>query len=235
MKYEVKKLSDYDIAMIGSIYPLTELDMMGVMMDKGDIELPNINKPPIIVTIGEEFDDSFELPKGKPMKAADRRKRTYHKQQQREKKYRDLGYPIERFSASERGKMREGVGMFPESQHNYSMYNRNGCKGGMRGNRKEFKPITTKQAISMMEHERWLDEQEAIAEYEEAERLFMIEEMESLMQDVCWLDNQIGYERGYVADLMERVNNLMLSINSMENKRRDCLEKIEKMQEVLNK
>lgn len=227
MKYEVKKLSDYDIAMIGSIYPLTELDMMGVMMDKGDIELPNINKPPIIVTIGEEFDDSFELPKGKPMKAAERRKRTYHKHQQRERQYRNLGYHLDRFSKADLGKMKEGVGMFPETQHQYTLYNR--------GEKKGEKPITTKQAISMMEHERWLDEQDAIAEYEEAERLFMIEEMNSLMQDVCWFDNQIGYERGYVADLMERVNDLMLSINSMENKRRDCLEKIEKMQEVLNK
>lgn len=223
----IKKLSPYDVAMIGNLYPMTQTDMKYIMWDKGDIEIPASTHPIVTITIGEEFDDSFELPKGKSMKAADRRKRTYHKQQQRERQYRNLGYHLDRFSKADLGKMKEGVGMFPETQHQYTLYNR--------GEKKGEKPITTKQAISMMEHERWLDEQDAIAEYEEAERLFMIEEMNSLMQDVCWFDNQIGYERGYVADLMERVNDLMLSINSMENKRRDCLEKIEKMQEMLNK
>ena len=219
MKYEnIKKLSPYDAGMLASILAMSEMDTKKVMLDKGDVEchvaLTHIQK-------------GFDMPMGKSMKAADRRKRTYHKHQQRERQYRNLGYPLERFSEADLGKMKEGVGMFPETQHQYTLYNR--------GEKKGKKPITTKQAISMMEHDEWLDEQDAIAEYEEAERLFMIEEMESLMEDVCWLDNQIGYERGYVADLMERVNNLMLSINSMENKRRDCIEKIEKMQEMLNK
>lgn len=219
MKYEnIKKLSPYDTGMLANILTMTEMDTRMVMLDKGDVEC---HVAPAHIQKG------FDMPLGKSMKAADRRKRTYHKHQQRERQYRNLGYPLERFSEADLGKMKEGVGMFPETQHQYTLYNR--------GEKKGEKPITTKQAIFMMEHECWLDEQDAIAEYEEAERLFMIEEMKSLMEDVCWLDNQIGYERGYVTDLMERVNNLMLSINSMKNKRHDCIGKIEKMQEVLNK
>lgn len=225
MKYEVKKLSDYDIAMIGSIYSLTELDMMGVMMDKGDIELPNINKPPIIVTIGEEFDDSFELPKGKFMKAADRRKRTYHKHQQRERKYRNLGYPLERFSEADLGKMKEGVGMFPETQHQYTLYNR--------GEKKGEKPITTKQAISMWEHEKWLDEQEVIAEYEKAEWLMVADNVDGMKQDVCWLNNQLEYANARLRQMMESIKELNDSISSIRQEKERLIERIMKEEDWL--
>lgn len=233
MKYGMK-LSNYDVAMIGNLSALTEDKMKGILMDKGDIEMPDIMKHrnpikwvPLVDFCWEEFDDSFEVPNGKSMKRADRRKRTFNKHQQREKKYRDFGYPIELFSASERGKMREGVGMFPESQHQYTMYNR--------GKKKGEKPITTKQAISMIEHERWLDEQDAIAEYEEAERFFMMDEMESLMQEVRWLDGTLERANLRMQELMEHMDDLTISINSMKSRRYDCLKMIEKMKEVLNK
>jgi hypothetical protein len=225
MKYEVKKLSDYDIAMIGSIYPLTELDMMGVMMDKGDIELPNINKPPIIVTIGEEFDDSFELPKGKPMKAAERRKRTYHKHQQRERQYRNLGYHLDRFSKADLGKMKEGVGMFPETQHQYTLYNR--------GEKKGEKPITTKQAISMMEHEKWLDEQEAIAEYEKAEWLMVAGDVAEMKQEVCRVNDELEYCNCRLSQMMESLKELNDSINHMRQRKERLIENIMKEEEWL--
>lgn len=210
MKYGMK-LSNYDIAMIGNLSTLTEDTMKRVLMDKGDVEIPDIF---------EDFDDSFEMPNGKSMKRANRRKATFHKHQQRERQYRNLGFPLERFSEADLGKMKEGTGMFPETQHQYSMYNR--------GEKKGEKPITTKQAISMMEHERWLDEQDAIAEEGEAERLFMMDEMESLMQEVRWLNLRLQ-------ELMEHMNDLNISINSMKSRKYDCLKMIEKMQEVLNK
>lgn len=210
MKYGMK-LSNYDIAMIGNLSTLTEDTMKRVLMDKGDVEIPDIF---------EDFDDSFEMPNGKSMKRANRRKATFHKHQQRERQYRNLGFPLERFSEADLGKMKEGVGMFPETQHQYTLYNR--------GEKKGEKPITTKQAISMMEHERWLDEQDAIAEEDEAERLFMMDEMESLMQEVCWLNLRLQ-------ELMEHMNDLNISINSMKSRKYDCLKMIEKMQEVLNK
>lgn len=235
----MRKFNEMEMMLLANI---AHFDSSIIMEENGDIKSPVIEFPMFgeypddIVAAIEDYDSIFAttFPR-KNMKAADRRKRTYHKQQQRENKYRNLGYSLERFSKSDLGKMKEGVGMFPETQHNYSMCNRNGCKGGMRGYRKEGKSITTKQAISMWEHECWLDEQDAIADYEEAERLFMMDEMASLMEDVCWFDNQIDYERSHLAYLMERVNELAASIASMNNRRYDCLKKIEKIQEDLNK
>ena len=122
----IKRLSPYDVAMIGNLFPLTENMVHDIMLDKGDID-----EVPIIKNA------SSMRPKGKSMKAADRRKKTFHKHAQREKKYKSLGYHVERLSASERGKLREGVGAFPEGQHMNSMYNRNSYNGGMRGKRKE--------------------------------------------------------------------------------------------------
>ena len=226
----IKRLSPYDVAMIGNLYPMTQTDMKYIMWDKGDIEIPASTHP---IVFFEDFDDSFELPKGKPMKAALRRKHTYHKQQQREKRYRDLGYPIERFSVSERGKMREGVGMFPETQHNYSMYNRNGCKGGMRGYRKEGKPITTMQAISMMEHEKWLDEQEAIAEYEKAEWLMVAGDVAEMKQEVCRVNDELEYCNCRLSQMMESLKELNDSINHMRQRKERLIENIMKEEEWL--
>lgn len=217
MKYGMK-LSNYDIAMIGNLSTLTEDAMKCVLMDKGDVEIPDIF---------EDFDDSFEMPNGKSMKRANRRKATFHKHQQRERQYRNLGFSLERFSKADLGKMKEGTGMFPETQHQYTMYNR--------GEKKGEKPITTKQAISIMEHERWLDEQDAIAEEGEVERLFMMDEMESLMQEVRWLDGTLERANLRLQELMEHMADLTISINSMKSRKYDCLKMIEKMQEVLNK
>lgn len=218
MKHEnIRKFSSYDAGMLRNIMGMSEMDMKMVMMEKGDFE-----HPPIYPNIHKVSN----IPMGKSMRAADRRKRTYHKHNQRERQYRNLGYSLERFSEADLGKMREGVGMFPETQHQYTMYNR--------GDKKIEKAITTRQAISMMEQERWMDEQEAIADYEEAERLFMIDEMDSVMQDVHWLDEQIEFAQTHITTLLERVKNLTSSIASMENRKQDYLEAIKKMKEVLN-
>lgn len=224
MKYDIniKKFSPYDASMLGNIMAMSERDMMKVMLDKGDIEYP--------LTKNEHL-ANFDMPKGKNMKAADRRKQTFHKHKQREKRYRNWGYHLERFSSADIGKMREGVGMFPETQHQYSMSN----SMRLNGSKKKEKPISTQQAMEMMEEERLLDEQDAQKEYEEAERLFMMDEMETLMNEVCYLNNQIEYANAHVSNLMERIDELNDSIFSMWNRRHLCLEKIEKMQEVLNK
>lgn len=229
----IKKLSPYNVAMIGRLYPMTQTDMQYIMWDKGDIEIPASTHPDVTIAIYDEFDDSFKLPKGKSMKAADRRKRTYHKHQQREKKYRDLGYPVERFSASERGKMREGVGMFPESQHSYSMYNRNSCNGGMRGNRKEDKHITTKQALDMIEHEKWLDEQEIIAEKEKAKWLMVACGVDDMKQEVCRVNDELEYCLSRLNQMKEYISELNASINHIRQRKAHLIENIMKDEEWL--
>ena len=59
----MKYVSNYEIAMIGNLSTLTEDTMKRVLMDKGDVEIPDIF---------EAFDDSFEMPNGKSMKRANR-------------------------------------------------------------------------------------------------------------------------------------------------------------------
>lgn len=153
-----KRLSHYDVAMIGNLFPLTEDMVHDIMLDKGDID-----EVPIIKDV---YSMCHELPKSKSMKAAERRKKTFHKHEQREKQYKSLGYHVERLSASERGKLRDGVGAFPEGQHMNSMYNRNSCEGGMRGNRKEDKHFSVKKAIEQAEHEKQVAYESALMEHE---------------------------------------------------------------------
>lgn len=222
------KFPDEELALLGDIALINKSDAIAIMFDKGDFDIyhtePSISAP-----------THFNFPQRKNMKRADRRKRTFHKQEQREKKYRDLGYHIEHFSASERGKMREGVGMFPETQHGYSMNNRNSCKGGMCGYRKEVKPIASIDAISMMAHERWLDEQEAIAEYEEAERLFMMDEMEALNREIRYLDVRINEERENMLRWLNLAHESDKTLDSLWGKKMDLIERANKIQEELSK
>jgi hypothetical protein len=218
-KSTIKKRSEEELMMAKAVCDFHPFARNSVLMDKGDMKAPNhlLNWEDNFTDLEDDKDVAIPM---KDMKRANRRKATFHKHQQRERQYRNLGFFLERFSEADLGKMKEGTGMFPETQHQYSMYNR--------GEKKGEKPITTKQAISMMEHERWLDEQDAIAEEDEAERLFMMNEMESLMQEVRWLNLRLQ-------ELMEHMNDLNISINSMKSRKYDCLKMIEKMQEVLNK
>jgi hypothetical protein len=232
MKPDITKhLSRFDFAMIGNLFPLTEDMVHDIMLDKGDID-----EAPIIKNV------SSMRPKGKSMKAADRRKKTFHKHEQREKQYKNLGYHVEYLAASERGKLREGVGAFPKGQHMNSMYNRNSCEGDMRGYRKESKHITTKQAIDMMAHEEWLDEQEdyrmkrECRMYELHEAVCYLHEMEE--QKTIRLDKlmrEVEDVEGYLSRLLAQVEDANNSIKKARDSKNRLLETIERIQRELNK
>lgn len=91
MKYGMK-LSNYDIAMIGNLSALTEDKMKGILVDKGDID--PIKRVPLVGFLLEDFDDSFEMPNGKSMKRANRRKATFHKKEERKDLAQKLGYDL---------------------------------------------------------------------------------------------------------------------------------------------
>ena len=224
MKPDITKhLSQFDIAMIGNLYPLTESKVYDILMDKGDIEFPNANVP-----FNGCFDDDYELPKGKSMKAANRRKKTFHKHEQREKKYKSLGYHVERLSDSERGKLREGVGAFPEGQHMCSMYNRNGCEGGMRGNRKEVKHFSAKKAFELAEHDKWVDDKSAELEYELYELYNCIS---SCVED----ERMYG---GMLNEVMIEINEIMsrlINLQRLEAHYRAIIERNNTSKELLGK
>lgn len=91
MKYGMK-LSNYDIAMIGNLSALTEDKMKGILVDKGDID--PIKRVPLVGFLLEDFDDSFEMPNGKSMKRANRRKATFHKKEEQKTLAQSLGYNL---------------------------------------------------------------------------------------------------------------------------------------------
>ena len=212
----IKKFSPYDADMLRNVMAMSEMDVAMVMLEKEDIEC-------LIDQSG--IKKAFDMPKGKSMKAAERRKRTYHKHQQRERQYRNLGYHLDRFSKADLGKMKEGVGMFPETQHQYTLYNR--------GEKKGEKPITTKQAISMMEHERWLDEQEQLAAEEEYEYIMTSIYVDEMKESVCWLNNQLEYRNARLRQMMESIKELNDSINSMRQEKERLIERIMKEEDWL--
>jgi tryptophan 2,3-dioxygenase len=121
--------------------------------------------------------------------------------------------------------MKEGVGMFPETQHQYTLYNR--------GEKKGEKPITTKQAISMMEHERWLDEQEQLAAEEEYEYIMTSIYVDEMKESVCWLNNQLEYSNARLRQMMESIKELNDSINSMRQEKERLIERIMKEEDWL--
>lgn len=160
MKYGMK-LSNYDIAMIGNLSALTEDKMKGILVDKGDID--PIKRVPLVGFLLEDFDDSFEMPNGKSMKRANRRKATFHKKEERKDLAQKLGYSV-------------GTEYNNKKVKNLLSAN-HADKGYFRGEKADKKYISIKEEVSMMEKENW-----------EKARSAMIEEhsmiLSSVMEDI---------------------------------------------------
>ena len=138
MKYGMK-LSNYDIAMIGNLSALTEDKMKGILVDKGDID--PIKRVPLVGFLLEDFDDSFEMPNGKSMKRANRRKATFHKKEERKDLAQKLGYSVG--TEYNNKKVKDLL----SSNHTDRTY--------LRGEKVESKHTTVKEEISMMDKENW--------------------------------------------------------------------------------
>ena len=152
MKYGMK-LSNYDIAMIGNLSALTEDKMKGILVDKGDID--PIKRVPLVGFLLEDFDDSFEMPNGKSMKRANRRKATFHKKEERKDLAQKLGYSV----GTE----------YNNKKVNDLLSANHSDKGYFRGEKADKKYISIKEEVSMMEKENWekarsamMDEQDGI-------------------------------------------------------------------------
>ena len=131
MKYGMK-LSNYDIAMIGNLSALTEDKMKGILVDKGDIG--PIKRVPLV----EDFDDSFEMPNGKSMKRANRRKTTFHKKEERKDLAQSLGYIMDTNNSKK-------VKSMLSSNHSDNAY--------FKGYKAEKKHMTIKEEKAIMERE----------------------------------------------------------------------------------
>lgn len=136
MKYGMK-LSNYDIAMIGNLSALHEDKMKDILVDKGDID--PIKRVPLVGFLLEDFDDSFEMPNGKSMKRANRRKATFKKKAERKNLARDLGYSMSTEDNSK--KVRDLLA----ASHTDRTY--------LRGEKVESKHTTVKEENAIMERE----------------------------------------------------------------------------------
>ena len=196
MKYGMK-LSNYDIAMIGNLSALTEDKMKGILVDKGDID--PIKRVPLVGFLLEDFDDSFEMPNGKSMKRANRRKATFHKKEERKDLAQKLGYSV-------------GTEYNNKKVKNLLSAN-HADKGYFRGEKADKKYISIKEEVSMMEKENW-----------EKARSAMMDEhsmiLSSVMEDIDTLNMDLKLEYKELEEAMklveEKLENAKLRRNGIQ-------------------
>ena len=176
MKYGMK-LSNYDIAMIGNLSALTEDKMKGILVDKGDID--PIKRVPLVGFLLEDFDDSFEMPNGKSMKRANRRKATFHKKEERKDLAQKLGYSV-------------GTEYNNKKVKNLLSAN-HADKGYFRGEKADKKYISIKEEISMMEKENWEKARSAMMEEHDSILGAIAQEIDTLTLDMR--TNEYSIER----------------------------------------
>lgn len=176
MKYGMK-LSNYDIAMIGNLSALTEDKMKGILVDKGDID--PIKRVPLVGFLLEDFDDSFEMPNGKSMKRANRRKATFHKKEERKDLAQKLGYSV-------------GTEYNNKKVKNLLSAN-HADKGYFRGEKADKKYISIKEEVSMMEKENWEKARSAMMDEQDGILGAIACDIETLTLDMR--DNEYSIER----------------------------------------
>lgn len=161
------KLSNYDIAMIGNLSALTEDKMKGILVDKGDID--PIKRVPLVGFLLEDFDDSFEMPNGKSMKRAIRRKDSFRKKVEQEDLARDLGYNL---STEDSKKVK-------------NLLSANHCdRSYFRGEKADKKYISIKEEVSMMEKENWEKARSAMMEEHSMILSSVMEDIDTLNMDL---------------------------------------------------
>lgn len=233
MKYGIKKFNEDELAMMGAVVNLDYFDAKSIMIRKGDIEKPtsynhqhSINWVPLRDTL---LDDSFEMPKGKSMKRANRRKATFHKREQRKQMYLNKGYTIENLDERDIGMLSEGVGAVPKALHMDSMY-----LHGDKAKKKMEKPITALDAVAMMEHERWLDEQDAATALAEAEKAFAQEYISDMKYEVKRLTEMMEDTETSIIELENHLDELRKQFYKAAGMKRHLLYKIAELEEFVN-
>ena len=233
MKYGMKKFNEDELAMMVSIASIDHFDAKSIMIRKGDIEKPasynhqhSINWVPLRDTL---LDDSFEMPKGKSMKRANRRKASFHKKEQRKQMYINKGYTIERLDDRDIGQLAEGVGTVPKVLHMDSMYFR-----GDKTKKKVEKPITALEAMAMMEEQRRLDAEDAAKEYLEAEKAFAKDNINEMSYDVERLTKVMNDTYESIIEVENYLCDLKSQFEKAAGMRRYLLDKIAELEEFVN-
>lgn len=127
-----KKFNEMEFAMLASIANISEEQMEGIEMEKGDIDLD---------TMEDCTSTSFYLTKPDSTRRSLRRKDTFRKKEEQKTLAQSLGYDLS--SEDNSKKVRELL----SASHTDRTY--------LRGEKAESKHTTVKEEISMMDKENW--------------------------------------------------------------------------------
>lgn len=188
MKKEIKKMSESELAMMASISTIDGFKAKTIMIRKGDIEKPVLSRP----KCNNDWDD-WSIPM-KDMKRMERRKGTFHKKEARQTMARDLGYNLSPNMTS--GKVKDLL----SANH----YDRKYFRGGKA--QKLGKPMTTKDALNMMEQIEREAEEDREIERKEVERQFMLDELASTTDDLNRLKDMEAEAKKVISDLIRTIH-----------------------------
>ena len=220
MKKEIKKMSEAELAMMVSISTIDGFRAKTIMIRKGDIEKPVLSRP--------KCNNDWSIPM-KDMKRMERRKATFRKKEARQTMARDLGHNLSPNMTS--GKVKTLL----SASHADRMYFR-GAKAQKMG-----KPMTTKDALNMMEQIEREAEENREAERKEVERQFMLDELASTTDDLQRLEFVEMEAKKAVAELIRTIYeangklvDYQAKINGLKAAEEVLRKKISKLEEAVN-
>lgn len=199
-KSTIKKMSEEELMMAKAVCDFHPFARNSVLINKGDMKAPNWST---LLDWEDCFpdwwDDEDEAIPMKDMTRQERRKATFRKDKGRQTRARDLGYDLSPDMT------REKVKTLLSSNHSDRMYFR-----GNKAKKKLGNAMTTKEAKNLMAQIEWEAEQDKLAEYKEAERLFALDELAS-KRDAF---NRLSFSED---SLIESMANLIDTINEAQN------------------
>ena len=218
----IKKMSENELLMMASISTIDGFKAKTIMIRKGDIE--NVLSRPKC----NNDDEDWSIPM-KDMKRMERRKATFRKKEARQTMARDLGYNLSPNMTS--GKVKTLL----SASHADRMYFR-GAKAQKMG-----KPMTTKDALNMMEQIEREAEEDREAERKEVERQFMLDELASTTDDLQRLEFVEMEAKKAVAELIRTIYeangklvDYQAKINGLKAAEEVLRKKISKLEKAVN-
>ena len=155
-------MNESEMMMVKAVIDFRPIDRDSVLIDKGDMKAPDWST---LLDWEDSFpdwwDDEDEAIPMKDMTRQERRKATFRKDKGRQTRARDLGYNLSSDMTS--GKVKNLL----SANHSDKKYFR-----GSKAQKKLGKPMTTKEALDLVEQMEWEAEEDREVERLEAERAF---------------------------------------------------------------
>ena len=231
MKKEIKKMSESEMMMAKATLDFHPFDRDGILIEKGDMKAPDWNSMldwEYDFPDWDEDEDESVLPQ-KDMTRQERRKYRFSKDMYRKTRARQLGYNLSIEDNPSK------VKTLLSASHADRMYFR-GAKAQKMG-----KPMTTKDALNMMEQIEREAEEDREAERKEVERQFMLDELASTTDDLQRLEFVEMEAKKAVAELIRTIYeangklvDYQAKINGLKAAEEVLRKKISKLEEAAN-